>query len=140
MDENNTGAQGMGGREQTVGAGERPSFAPSVSGTGETSGVRSNIMGPEPKKSGALGPIIGIIIIVILVVLAGFYFWGRSLEKTMDEGATSMTDDGVTMKESDIGTPLSTSDELDTIETDLNATVLESLDAELGNIDAELSQ
>lgn len=89
------------------------------------------------KKS--FGPIFGIIIIVILIILAGFYFWGNQLEDTAREEATTeeVGGDVDTTSSTDIGEPLSTSDEIADIEADLDATDLENLDAELENIDAE---
>jgi hypothetical protein len=36
------------------------------------------------KKSGGLGPIIGIFIILMLLALGGFYFWGAALNREPD--------------------------------------------------------
>ena len=40
---------------------------------------------PNKKKSeGSVGPVIGSIIIIILVILAGFYYWNYLVEKQND--------------------------------------------------------
>jgi len=117
--EQNTG-QPEGGMEQTP-----PAAAP------PTQGMEG---GSDDKKS--YGPIFGIVIIVILIVLAGFYFWGNQLQERVSEEVVSeeVTEDAGTAEE-----PLSPSDEIADIEADLDATLLDDLDAELGDIDAELN-
>lgn len=37
-------------------------------------------MAPEP-KSGGMGPLIGVVIVVVLIALGGLYFWGGQLNK-----------------------------------------------------------
>ncbi len=113
---------------------------------------------PEPSKSSPLGPIVGIIIIIILIILAGFYFWGSSLQETVNqpEDEPAMTEDengaaGTVLEGSpeagtfddtsgtEVGLPLSESDEITDIEAELDDTDLENLDAELESIDAEFN-
>lgn len=96
-------------------------------------------MPAETNNKKSFGPIFGIIVIIVLLILAGFYFWGNSLRTapqdlpTADEIATQ-ADPAL----SDLATQ-ETSDEIDAIEADLDATDLEGLDAELDVIDAELN-
>ena len=72
-------------------------------------------------KEGRTGPTIGIIIVVIIVlILVGLYFWGERLRNA--EPMDSVTN---TLQEQ------SASDELDDIETDLDATMIEELDSDL---------
>ena len=88
----------------------------------------------EPEKKSA-GPLVGIIIIVVLIVLAGFYFWGSLLgdrNMTAEEIASEPDSALVELEEQ------SASDEVIDIEIDLDSTQLDDLDKELGDIDLEL--
>ena len=71
-------------------------------------------------KEGRTGPTIGIIIVVIVLILVGLYFWGERLRN--GEAVDSVTN---TLQEQSV------SDELDDIETDLDATMIEELDSDL---------
>ena len=91
-----------------------------------------------PQKS--MGPVLGIVIIVILLILGGFYFWGTQLTDTQKE--VEITAEEIINQEDAALENLqsqSNSDEIDDIEADLNATDLESLDSELDAIDLELN-
>lgn len=79
-----------------------------------------------PKKSA--GPVIGIIIIVIVLVVGAFYFWGAKLNnQSVPAPETEQL-------------PLSSSDEVENISADLNATAIDGIDESLDAIDAELGQ
>lgn len=71
-------------------------------------------------KEGRTGPTIGIIIVVIVLILVGLYFWGKRLQngETVDSATNALQEQ-------------SASDELDDIETDLDATMIEELDSDL---------
>lgn len=86
-----------------------------------------NMMPLEEKKDGVVGPIIGSLVIIILIIIGGMYFWGSVVEKKsnldpienealLDVEATSIED----------------------IENDLEETNLDDLDANLGEIEAEI--
>lgn len=81
------------------------------------------------EKNGKTGAIIGILVIIIILVIGGLYFWGERLVETdtqqMETPAAFQPEE-------------STSDEVTAIEADLSATVLEGFDAELNSIDTEL--
>jgi len=80
------------------------------------------------------GPVIGIIIIVLVLVFGGLYFWGKRVtQEPTPEAIMNMPDSQLET----LGTQ-NTSDEVTAIEEDLNATDLENLDAELGDIEKEL--
>ena len=83
--------------------------------------IHQQPMRPEPPKKSSIGPVVGIIIVVLIIILGGLYIWGRELS---EDGA-------------DNGTP-STSDEVSAIEEDLSASDFEDLDAEAAAIEAEL--
>jgi len=83
---------------------------------------------PEKPKSGA-GALVGIIIIIIVLILGGFYFLGSSNvdDSDMDEQTEELRD-------------VTDSDEVADIETDLENTGLEDLDAELDDVDTLLEE
>lgn len=89
----------------------------------------------EPTNKSSIGSIIGIIIIITIIILGGLYFWGKRIEearykeKIISE-SQNQTEQVVVSESTSIKT-LSPGDELDTIESDLNITNLENLDAEL---------
>ncbi len=84
-----------------------------------------------------IGPVIGVIIIVLVLTLGGFYFYGDQLNRkneVMTPEEIVNTSDEATLNLKQQGT----SDEINSIETDLNATDLNNLDKELQDIDNEL--
>jgi len=94
---------------------------------------------PTPAEGGKkpMGPIVGVVIIVIVLIFGGLYFWGAkvSKEKTMTAEEITAQEDVMLIKLKE----QSESDEIADIEADLNATDLEGLDAELEQIDQDLS-
>lgn len=88
--------------------------------------------GNEPERK--YGPLIGIIIIITLLVVGGFYLWGSQIAERANVETTEEVQDEMTetLREQ------STSDEVNAIEGDLEATSIESIDAELGDIESEL--
>ena len=64
------------------------------------------------------GPVVGVIIILVIVILAGLYFWGQRGIENMDETNTEAI------------TTENTSDDTDSIENDLNNTDVE-VDSEI---------
>ena len=96
--------------------------------------------GQTPQKS--MGPMLGIVIIVILLVLGGFYFWGTQIKDRSQVQEVEITAEDIANQEDTTLKNLqsqSTSDEIDDIEADLDATDLENLDSELDAIDQELN-
>lgn len=90
-------------------------------------------------KGSQAGPVIGSIIVIIVLVLGGLYFIGQKVTK---EGVFEPGPEEIlnapdltleTLKEQ------GTSDEVSAIEEDLDATMLEDLDAELQDIESELN-
>src|SRR3989344_653478 len=83
-----------------------------------------------PKKSS--GPLIAVVIILALIIIGGLYFFKARMSG--QEVYVPATSDPVTdslMQQSD-------SDELDSIEADLNATDVDNLDQGAAAIEAEL--
>jgi Flp pilus assembly protein TadG len=86
---------------------------------------------PTPTSKPSMGAFIGIIVILLVIIFGAFYFWGKMLD---EKAATnSLIDASVEMLNKQ-----NSSDEISSIEADLNATVIESLDKELGDIDTSL--
>lgn len=82
-----------------------------------------------PKKSS--GPLIAVIIILVLIVIGGMYFLGQRMNK--DYGVPSQTD-----QITDALNQQGATDDLNSIEADLNATNIDSLDQGAAVIEAEL--
>lgn len=90
-----------------------------------------------PEESSSLGPIIGTIIIIAVIVIGGLYLYGKQVAKEEQSGLTpeeilSAEDPALSsLKEQ------GTSDEVADIEADLESSELDNLDAELNSLDLE---
>lgn len=71
------------------------------------------------------GPVIAIIIVLAVIILGGLYFWGE--RTNMNSYDTSLT----TEESMDSITTQSSSDDLDSIESDLNETNIEDIGSDL---------
>ncbi len=80
--------------------------------------MENQIPSTEPKKS--FGPLIGIIIIIIVLLLGAFYIWGGKLS------VSDKSTDGAT-KSQEVA-PVSDSDEISAIENDLTAGGVSEID------------
>jgi len=88
-----------------------------------------------------MGPTVGTILIIIILIIGGLYIWGAKLSTETPTVDDSVTGEDIAAQQDETIEALvnqSSSDEVSAIEEDLNATDLENLDAELGNIEAEL--
>ncbi len=80
--------------------------------------MENQTLGGEPKKS--FGPLIGVVIIVIVLLLGAFYIWG---------GKLSVNDRNVAQTpETEELAPVSASDEIPDIESDLTAGGVSEID------------
>lgn len=92
-------------------------------------------VGLPPENKGGVGPIAGAVIIIILLIAGGLYFWGAQLNtNTIQETpyipSDTMMEDGTIEADVSVGLPSqSTSDEAAAIESDFNAMNLEAIDA-----------
>jgi hypothetical protein len=101
---------------------------------------------PNSPKSGGMGPMIGIIIIVALLAVGGLYYWGSKLIEQPSSFTAPVPDnlrpvdpitiDGTTNDLLNQGS----SDTVEAIEADLDATNLDGLDGELSDIEAVLDE
>lgn len=88
------------------------------------------------ESSGSIGPIVGAVIIIALLIFGGLYFWGMQLEKEPETLPMILGDeaqaDAAPVQENE---DLSASDEPATIEADADDAYLNQLEA---NLDADL--
>lgn len=85
------------------------------------------------KKS--VGPLIAVIIILVLIVIGGLYFLKEQSSKKGSYVAPQSTGDPITESMKQQGS----SDDLNSIEADLNATNIDSLDQGASAIQAEIN-
>lgn len=82
----------------------------------------------NPPKESTVGPIIGSIVIILLIILGGFYFWGSLLEKT------EKTNQSVQTPEQLIDS------EVSEIESEIDNLDFGNIDAELEQIESEIDE
>lgn len=90
-------------------------------------------MEPQQNQSG-IGSIIGTILIIAIIILGGLYFWGKRIEegKLKQDLVTDTTPNPAPeMNEAAAIKSVSSSDDLDSIQADLNSTKLDNLSAEV---------
>ncbi len=76
-------------------------------------------MQPQENKS-SIGSVIGIIIIIAIIILGGLYFWGKRIEESKLQDDLLMQN--ATTSEEIVPENVSSSDDVNSIEADLNAT------------------
>jgi hypothetical protein len=92
-----------------------------------------------------VGPILGVLIIVLILILGGLYLWGSMLSQSENEARVERT-----IPNNEPETPRATADrqilettsssnELDAISADLDTTNLDSIDTDLASIDTEMN-
>jgi len=101
--------------------------------------MEASVKMPAPEKH--TGGLVGAIVIVIILVVGGLYYWGKQVNENQTTVDESMTAEEIVSipdeKTEALGTQGSSDEVLD-IEADLDATDLEGLEAELDAIDQEL--
>ena len=97
--------------------------------------VVSTDLPENPKRQ--YGPLIGIIIIVALLGLGGLYFWGMQLMRDDSDAQEILLQDDTDPITEDLRTQ-DESDEVDSIEADLEATSIENLDSGADTFEGEL--
>jgi hypothetical protein len=93
-----------------------------------------------------MGPILGALIVVLVLILGGFYLWGSSLSSDIEilvetQGEPFNNSEPETPRaaaDAQIFETLSPSDEINAIEADLESTNLDSLGSELIVVEREL--
>jgi FtsZ-interacting cell division protein ZipA len=83
----------------------------------------------EPQKS-SIGGIIGTIIIIALIILGGLYFWGKRIEESKIK--QDLTTDNIPEQTAATDSSnVNSSDDLNSIQADLNASSFDNLDTEM---------
>ncbi len=93
---------------------------------------------------GHVGPILGVLIIALILILGGLYLWGSMLETEPTPAplrSIPNNEPETTRAETDqrILETTSTSNELDAIYADLESTNLDTLDTEFTQIEVEMA-
>jgi FtsZ-interacting cell division protein ZipA len=83
----------------------------------------------EQQKS-SIGGIIGTIIIIALIILGGLYFWGKRIEESKAKQQVA-TDDTLLSQDQANEANVSSADDLNSIQADLNATSFDNLGTEM---------
>lgn len=95
-----------------------------------------------PQEEKSMGPLIGSIIVIAIIVIGGIYFWmTRSVNAPETPSGTETSTLGQTTAPDQETAALlnqGTSDEVVDIEKDLNATNLNNLDAGMNDINTQL--
>ncbi len=90
-----------------------------------------------------IGPIIGIIIVVIVLIIGALYFWGEKLNKekinvpanqTVSTVSNPVVGDATTDATVSSLKTQSSSDDLTSITNDLNATAIDAVDVDLKKV------
>lgn len=89
---------------------------------------------PDETEERSIGSLIGIVIIIVILVIGGLYFWGKQINdaQTPEEIATQSDPQTQSLKQQ------GSSDDIESIENDLEATQLNNLDAELEDMEQEM--
>lgn len=101
--------------------------------------------GSEEEQSGPVGPIVGAIIVIAILVFGGLYFWGAHLNNTQQEEVPLILEDESSAQaqyDGALGPEPGTSDEIGAIEDDaenINMAQFEAeMEAELQALEEEL--
>ncbi len=95
--------------------------------------VPNTLQGDSPEQ-GSTGPIVGIAIIVILLIVGGIYFWNTVTNKDNSDQLSAIQSEVETNAIVNQLESQGTSDEVTAIEEDLGLTDFENLDSELNNL------
>ena len=102
----------------------------------------------SPESHSHVVAILGIVVVVLILVLAGLYLWGTTVSAPATTPAPAATE-STTTPPTDTQAPVdsqvqalqtvSSSDSIDAIQADLNNTNLDSLDAGVNTVNSDLS-
>jgi hypothetical protein len=97
------------------------------------------LMSQQPQKKSS-GPLIAVIIILALIIVGGLYFFKERVSQPQYIPPASTETQAATDTITESLNRQSNSDELDSIESDLNATSIDNIDQGAAAIDAQLQQ
>ena len=90
-----------------------------------------NNVNMDKEGGGSAGPIIGIIVILVIIILGGLYFWSQREGNDTTINDATINDATITDEALESINLQSGLDDTTSIEADLDATDIENLDAEL---------
>lgn len=88
----------------------------------------------QSQNKSSIGSIIGTIIIIAVIILGGLYFWGKRIEEARQKDkliSEPVTTETVEVNEASTIKSVSSGDDVNSIEKDLNNTNLDNLSKEL---------
>jgi hypothetical protein len=90
------------------------------------------------QKNGTVGPIVGSIIVILLIIIGGLYYMGSMIlsKKAQIEERKSLEEQTITIQVEET-VKQSDSDDVQSIEADLGSTNIDSLDQRLSDIEKE---
>ncbi len=96
----------------------------------------------QPQNKSGVGSIIGTIVILAIIILGGLYFWGKRVEETktvqkLAADTTELNAPTPTPNEATVIMTMSSSDDLNSIQSDITATKTTGLSAELNQPTAQ---
>ncbi|MFZ2521975.1 MAG: hypothetical protein WAX44_02125 [Minisyncoccia bacterium] len=84
-----------------------------------------------PANKSSIGSIIGTIIIIAVIILGGLYFWGKRIEESKMKQDLISESQNTQINEASVIRSVNSSDDLNSIESDLNNTNLDNLGQEM---------
>lgn len=94
----------------------------------ETGFTPQPLSATQNQSESKLGPIVGIVIVVIVLIIGALYFWGAKLNNDNTTNGNTQPDQAVSQLQTQ-----GAADTISAIETDLSATNLKGLDTGLQN-------
>lgn len=99
----------------------------------------ANMQNNMHENKSSIGSIIGTVIVIAIIILGGLYFWGKRIDEAKIQQDTALQQAQMdntqnaqqSASEADNIKNVSGSDDLNSLEAELNATNLNGLDAEL---------
>jgi len=92
----------------------------------------------EVEHSASKNIVIVVVVAIIIVVLALMYMWGARVQESMNTPIEELPTLPASDEQVENLKQVSTSDELEDIERDIDATELDNLDADLTELEAEI--
>lgn len=92
----------------------------------------------DSQKDSKTGPLIGSIIVILVIIIGGLYFWGSLISSQKNQiEKNQIFEEQTERAQLDATVTQSTSDDPDSIESDIDATNIESTDSDFDSIEQE---
>ncbi len=92
----------------------------------------------DTQKDSTVGPLIGSVIVILVIIIGGLYFWGTliSSKKVQLESEQKQADQ-IEAQQIEDAAKQSGSDDVNSIDADIRSTDIDSLDSGVNDIDKE---